>query len=162
MTPRRAVATVLGVGLLPGAPGTWGSLAAIPLVMLLHWLGQAPLVVCATVVLFAVGYLAIRGDPKAEHEDPGEIVIDEVVGMMLALWPLSVGLTLTGAAPGIFPWPAWIAAFLLFRFFDILKPPPVRWFDRPGALWIMLDDVVAGALAAVISLVAARIAHGWY
>ncbi len=96
-------------------------------------------------------------------QDPSEVVIDELAGMMLALWPLSAGLTLTGAQAHVWPWPGWVLGFLLFRFFDIVKPPPVSWAERvPGALGVMLDDVVAGGLTALIALVAAGVAHGWY
>ena len=160
--PARLIATFGGVGLLPGAPGTWGSLAAIPLAWGLHWLGGFTLIAAATGVLFAAGWWASHVYLAGREDDPSEVVIDEVVGMLLTLWPLSAGLTMAGAAPDVFPWPGWLGGFLLFRFFDIVKPPPVRWADRPGALWIMLDDVVAGVLAGVLMLLAAGISHGWF
>ncbi|MEM0988530.1 MAG: phosphatidylglycerophosphatase A [Pseudomonadota bacterium] len=156
----RVVATVGGVGNLPGAPGTWGSLAAIPLTVGLHWIGEAPFVVGVTILLFALGWWSASRHPGSDGGDPSEIVIDEVVGQMIALWPLSIGLWLSDAPSNVFPWPGWVGGFLMFRFFDIVKPPPVSWVDRPGALWIMLDDVVAGALAAAVVLLAAGIAHG--
>lgn len=157
----RQVATVFGIGLLPGAPGTWGSLAAIPLTWALHWLGGFPLVAGATVVLFAVGSWAAHVY-AAPGTDPAEVVIDEVVGMMLALWPLSYGMAFA-QNPQAFPWPGWVVGFLVFRFFDIVKPPPVSWADNlDGWLGIMLDDVVAGVLTAAVSLLAAGVAHGWF
>ncbi len=179
-------ATLFGLGYLPGAPGTWASVAAIPLAWLLHALGGFWLLGLATVVLGLLGYWAAARvlEERAAHrgeavelewsekdstfaapggQDPSEIVIDELVGMLLALWPLSAGLTITGAAAHVWPWPGWVLGFLLFRFFDIVKPPPVRWADRlPGALGVMLDDLVAGGLTALIALVAAGIAHGWF
>ncbi|MEM9061358.1 MAG: phosphatidylglycerophosphatase A [Pseudomonadota bacterium] len=158
----RAITTVFGVGTLPGAPGTWGSLAAIPLTWGLHWLGHAPLVVCATIVLFILGIWAIGQDPRAASDDPGEIVIDEVVGQMLALWPLSVGVWLMGMPSSVFPWPGIVGGFVLFRLFDIWKPWPISELDRPGAVWIMLDDVGAAAMAAIVTLVFAGISHGWF
>ncbi|MGD1922854.1 MAG: phosphatidylglycerophosphatase A [Paracoccaceae bacterium] len=158
----RAITTVFGTGTLPWAPGTWGSLAAIPITWGLHWLGHAPLVVAATVVLFFLGTWAIGREPRAAADDPGEIGSDEVVGQMIALWPLSIGIWLMGLPPSVFPWPGIVGAFVLFRLFDIWKPWPIRLLDRPGAIWIMLDDVGAGVAAALVTLTAAGISHGWF
>ena len=154
--------TVGGVGLIPFAPGTWGSAVAIPLVWALHWMGGFMLVAWATAALFITGILAIRAYLHCRVEDPSEIVIEEVVGMMIALWPLSFMLEFTGVEARLFPWPGWVGAFVAFRFFDIVKPPPVSWFDRPGTWGIMLDDVVAGFFAAVIMFASAGVAHGWF
>ncbi len=180
------VATLFGLGHLPGAPGTWASVAAIPLAWALHAVGGFWLLGLATVALGVLGYWATARvlDERAAHpddavelewrekdstfaapggRDPSEIVIDELVGMLLALWPLSAGLALTGAEWHVWPWPGWVLGFVLFRFFDIVKPPPVSWAERaPGALGIMLDDIVAGGLTALIALVAAGVAHGWF
>ena len=158
----RQITTCFGVGTLPRAPGTWGSLVALPLTWGLHLLGHAPLVVLVTLVLFGLGTWAIGKDPRAASDDPGEIVIDEVVGQMLALWPLSIGLWLMEMPNGVFPWPGLVGAFVLFRFFDIVKPWPVSRFDRPGAFWIMMDDVIAAICAAIITLIAAGVSHGWF
>ena len=162
----RWIATVGGVGLLP-APGTWGALVAIPLTWGLHASGGFAAVASVTVALFVIGSWAAHAYAEP-GTDPGEVVVDEVVGMMLALWPLSWGMGVAAARdPSIdaaaFPWPGWVAGFLLFRFFDILKPPPVSWADNMGGwLGIMLDDVVAGVLSAAIVLIAARVAHGGF
>ena len=158
----RAITTCFGIGTLPKAPGTWGSLAALPLTWGLHALGHAPLVVLVTLLLFGLGIWAIGRDPRTAEDDPGEIVIDEVVGQMLALWPLSVGIWLMAMPGTVFPWPGVVGGFVLFRFFDIVKPWPVSWFDRPGAFWIMMDDVAAAVCAAAITLIAAGISHGWF
>lgn len=158
----RAFVTFGYVGLIPQAPGTWGSLAAIPFAWLLHWMGGIWLMAAVTAVLFVLGYVASRLYLEGRSDDPAEIVVDEVVGMLITLWPLSWGLTVAGTDPAVFPWPGWIGGFLLFRFFDILKPPPIRWFDRPGPLGVMMDDVVAGVLSAALMLLAAGIAHGWF
>lgn len=157
----RMIVTVGGLGLIRVAPGTWGSLAAIPLAWLLHWAGGFWLVAGATAALFVLGLWASGVYLAGRAEDPSEIVIDEVVGQMIALWPLSFGLMMAGAPAHIFPYPGWIGGFLMFRLFDILKPPPVSWADRPGAVGVMMDDVVAGSLAGAAVALAAGLAHGW-
>ena len=158
----RPIATCLGLGRLP-APGSFASLAAIPLAWGLHWLGGFWLLFPATLAVIALGWWASGAyAAEAGRDDPSEVVIDEVAGMLTALWPLSLGLTMLGADPAVWPWPGWVLGFLLFRFFDILKPPPVRWAERlPGAAGIMLDDLVAGGLAALITTIAGGVAHGW-
>ena len=158
----RAITTVGWIGTIPFAPGTWGSLAGVALTWGLHRLGHAPLVVLATLAVSALGIWAIARDPRTANDDPGEIVIDEVAGQMLALWPLSIALWMQNHPAEVFPLPGLVGGFLLFRFFDIVKPPPVRWVDRPGAFWIMADDLVAGALAGLVMLIAAGVSHGWF
>jgi phosphatidylglycerophosphatase A len=163
MNTPRLIATCFGIGNLPGAPGTWASLAAIPLAWALHMAGGFWAVGLATVVLGVLGYWATARYLDGRAEDPSEVVIDEVVGMMIALWPLSAGLILMGAEWHKWPWPGWVLCFLLFRFFDIVKPPPVNWAGRvAGPLGVMLDDIVAGVLTALIAVVAAGVAHGWF
>ncbi|MCV6596370.1 MAG: phosphatidylglycerophosphatase A [Mangrovicoccus sp.] len=158
----RAIATFGGAGLLPRAPGTWGSLAALPFGYLLHGLGGFPLLAAATALALFIGWWAADAEETATgNHDAGEIVIDEVVGIWIALWPLSLGLGHAGIDPWVFPWPGWVSAFVLFRLFDIWKPGPVGWADRrPGALGVMLDDVIAGILAAIGVGFAAYMAHG--
>ena len=163
MSLPRAIATCFGIGTLPGAPGTWGSLAAIPLAWGLHALGGFALLGAATIVVILAGYWATARYLDGRSEDPSEVVIDEVAGMLIALWPLSIGLGMMEADRFQWPWPGWVLGFLLFRFFDIVKPPPVGWADRlEGPLGVMLDDIVAGVLTALIAVVAAGIAHGWF
>ena len=158
----RLVATVFGVGLLRPAPGTWGSAAAVPMAWVLHGLGGFPALVLGTIAVFIAGWWATAAATRGQADhDPSEIVIDEVAGQWVALLPLSGGLWFTGADPWVFPYPGWIGAFLLFRLFDIWKPGPVGWADRKHTpLGVMLDDVIAGAMAAVLVLLAAAIAHG--
>ena len=163
MTIARAIATCGGIGNLPVAPGTWASAAAIPLAWGLHAAGGFLILVAATVLTAVLGYWATARMLDGSAGDPPEIVIDEVVGMLIALWPLSIGLTHAAASPHLWPWPGWVVGFLLFRFFDIVKPPPVSWAERlPGALGVMMDDIVAGVLAALLAAVAAGISHGWF
>lgn len=160
----RLFATFFYVGRIPFAPGTFGSLAALPLAYALHRFAGFPALAAATVLLFGLGWWATAKATRdrADH-DPSEIVIDEVVGQWIALWPLSLGLWMRGIDPAIFPYPGWIGGFLLFRLFDIWKPWPVSWADRKEtALGVMLDDVLAGIMAAICVTILAAIAHGWF
>lgn len=156
----RAFVTFFYVGLLPKAPGTWGSVAAIPLGFAMHYIGGFTLLAGVTVALFLLGIWATGIYLAGRSEDPSEVVIDEVVGMLITLWPLSWGLTRAGVDPHIFPWPGWVIGLILFRFFDIVKPPPIRWLDRPNAVGVMMDDVAAGIISAVLVFLAAWVAHG--
>jgi phosphatidylglycerophosphatase A len=141
------VATVGGVGRLRPAPGTWGSLVALPALLL----GREAILLLAVLVA-VLGWVAVaallRGRPT---EDPGWIVVDEVAGMLVALAALPAGAGWRGA----------VLAFLLFRAFDILKPWPVSWADRlHGATGVMLDDILAGAIAAALLLAFAALLPG--
>ena len=158
----RAIATFGGVGLLRPGPGTWGSAAALPLGWLWHGLGGFPALVIATVAVVAIGWWAARSEERAtDAHDAGEIVIDEVAGLWLALWPLSAGLWFAGADPWLFPWPGWVGAFVMFRLFDISKPWPINRVDAMNTpMGVMFDDVMAGAFAAAIVTFAAWVAHG--
>ncbi len=154
------VVTVGGIGYLRPAPGTWASAAAIAVGAGLHLAGGFPLVALATLAAIGLGfwscarYLAGRPD-----EDPSEVVIDEVAGQWIAFSAMSFGLWHAGVA-GL-PWPAWVAPFLLFRLFDIWKPGPVGWADRKGGtLGVMLDDIIAGLLAALVAVLLAGFWHG--
>lgn len=159
---RRIVGSFGGVGFAPVAAGTWGSLAALATGYLLHRLGGFPLLGLATLAALAAGLWAARREAEAPGKfDPSWIVIDEVVGMWIALFPLSLGLWINDAPPALFPWPGWVSAFLIFRVLDIWKPGPVGWADRlRGPAGVMLDDIVAGLLAAICVAVAAAISHG--
>lgn len=158
----RAIATFGYVGHLKPASGTWGSAAALPVGFLIHGLGGFPALAIATALAFLLGTWATDRMTRDTHDkDPSEIVIDEVVGMWIALWPLSAGLWHAGADPWLFPWPGWVGGFVLFRLFDVWKPGPVGWADRqPGATGVMLDDVIAGLFAAVLVTIGAGVAHG--
>lgn len=139
--PAPLIATWFGVGRLPVAPGTWGSAATLPLAWLVaSWLGPIWLFAVAAAV-FAVGWWA--GGVHARSigaDDPGEIVVDEVAGQLVALAVVPVDLVY------------YAAAFVLFRIADIWKPWPVSLAERRlgGGLGIMADDVLAGAYAAIV------------
>jgi phosphatidylglycerophosphatase A len=157
----RLLTTVFYIGCLRPAPGTWGSAAAIPMVIALHLAGGFPAVAAGAVVVLLVGLWAIgRALVLTEDPDPSEIVIDEVAGMFIALLPVSAGAWHVGA-PVLALWPGFLTGFLAFRLFDIWKPGPVGWADRRGGMTgVMFDDLIAGGMAAVVVLIGAGISHG--
>jgi phosphatidylglycerophosphatase A len=146
------VATAAGAGFSPVAPGTAGALVGVVLFFPLAELGPW---------LYALGALGllslgVRAAGEAERcygrKDDGRIVIDEVVGQLLALLPL----TLPGLGAG---WLAVVTGFVAFRVFDVWKPALARRAERiGGGAGVMLDDVVAGAFAAPFAAAAAWLA----
>ncbi|EAS48220.1 Putative phosphatidylglycerophosphatase A [marine gamma proteobacterium HTCC2207] len=139
-SPTLLLAFGFGSGLSPKAPGTMGTLAAIPLWWLL---AQLPLTSYLIVVsIAAVVGIAICGraaDQMGVH-DHGGIVWDEFVGFWIAMAALPI------------TWQSVVLGFVLFRVFDILKPWPISWLDKKvsGGFGIMIDDVIAGLAAAVV------------
>jgi phosphatidylglycerophosphatase A len=138
--PVHFLALGFGSGLAAKAPGTFGTLAAIPLYLLMMHL-SLPLYLGIT-VLFAVAGIYICGKAAKDMgvHDHGAIVWDEVVGLLI---------TMAAAPTGLI----WLAiGFGLFRFFDIVKPWPIRWLDAKihGGFGIMIDDVLAGVFAFII------------
>ena len=143
------VATAGGVGYFPVAPGTAGSLVGVGIVLALGLLPVAPAWRIASVAMVAIILMVLGAAASSKAEtffgrvDPGQVVIDEVVGQMIALvaWPVA-------------GWKTYVAGFILFRFFDIVKPFPARRCERIAGGWgIMLDDVVAGAYSLLVLLV---------
>ncbi len=155
------IATLGGIGHIRPAPGTWGSLAALPLALILMLVGGPTLFVIGILVVAVAGWFATKAEMDATLEDdPQHVVIDEVLGQWITLLPVSFGAAYAGVSV-LALWPGWIAAFLLFRLFDIWKPGPVGWADRrEDALGVMLDDAIAGAFAAIGVILLAAIAHG--
>lgn len=156
----RIIATFLFAGYLKPAPGTWGSLAALPFIWAIHQLGGPWLLVAAIALLFGLGLWATRQmTAGSDDHDPSEIVIDEVVGQAIAILPVSIGAAEVGMDV-LRLYPGWIAGFVLFRLFDIWKPWLVGRADRRGdAMGVMLDDVIAGVFAALGVLVLAALSH---
>lgn len=146
---RRLFLSFFCAGFLRPAPGTWGSLAALPAAWALWQVGGPILLSVAIIAGFTGGTIAIARELKESGtHDPGWIVIDEVVGQWIALLPVAVGATASGTAPTRL-WPGILAAFLLFRLFDIWKPWLVGHADRrKDAFGVMLDDLWAGMFAA--------------
>jgi phosphatidylglycerophosphatase A len=167
-----AIATC-GVGYLPLAPGTWGSLLALGIYLGLQtfvfgfvraWARENSVLLLAPTVIFIAAELvlitiitlmgiwaATRAEKLLGKKDPGKVVIDEVAGQLIALLPI-----LPKLDPG---WVSIIVAFVTFRLFDIVKPYPARRLEKlESGLGIMSDDIVAGAYAGVVTAVAIAVA----
>jgi phosphatidylglycerophosphatase A len=138
------VATFFGTGRLKPGPGTWGALATTLLWWLIasHIPSSARLIVIALLIVVSVGIgipaatLEARG---CEKKDPSHVVIDEVAGQLVTLVAVPV------------QWKALLAGFILFRVFDILKPPPIRQLERlPEGTGIVVDDLGAGIYALIV------------
>lgn len=167
----RFLATFFFIGYLRPAPGTWGSLAALPFIWALHELGRlylpwdlgGPILLSIGLVLaFICGLWATRDMTSTmDDHDPSEIVIDEVVGQGIAILPVSLGAAGVGADV-LALYPGWIVGFIAFRAFDIWKPWIIGKADRRGgAMGVMLDDVIAGVFAAIVVLLAAAASHAF-
>ena len=143
--PAHLIAFGFGAGLMPKAPGTWGTLVAIPFYFLALRFGGATAVLACALVLFVLGIWASAVAGKALGvADHGGIVIDEIAAFVLVLAFTPTGLI-------------WlVVAFVLFRIFDITKPWPIRYFDRTlkGGFGVMFDDLLAafGAIAILLLL----------
>ncbi len=142
-----AVATLLGVGRMPKAPGTWGTLATVPLCW---WVQQAGVLVHIVVLLGVTLVGTWATSVACRHygrSDPPQVVVDEAAGLLLTMLFAPLG--------------AWwlLPGFFLFRLFDIWKPWPVNWLDRELAPpWgVMVDDLAAGVYAGVSVMVLARV-----
>ena len=141
--PATWLATWFGCGLMQPGPGTWGTLGALPFGIILLISGGIPALLIASAICYMLGlWSAKHFERMVREKDSGMIVIDEAVGLWIALipcvlTPLSVGL-----------------AFVLFRVFDILKPFPIGWLDKrvSGATGVMIDDVLAGIYAALVMI----------
>jgi len=146
--PAHLIAFGFGAGLMPVAPGTFGTLLAFPLFWLLRSQVDAPEFMLAVVVLFVIGIWACEVTGRAlGAPDHGGMVWDETVAFLLVLF----------FTPAPLPWQA--AAFLLFRLFDIFKPPPIRYYDRTfkSGFGVMLDDLVAAFYTLIVLAVATRL-----
>jgi phosphatidylglycerophosphatase A len=131
-----------GSGLAKKMPGTFGTLAAIPVYLALQPAGLLIYTLVTLLVAVAGVYICDQAAKKLQVHDYGGIVWDEVAGLLITLWgvPLS--------------WQNVVLGFALFRLFDIFKPWPIRWLDRhvEGGLGIMADDILAGVFAAICLL----------
>jgi phosphatidylglycerophosphatase A len=133
------IATGAGVGYIPFAPGTFGSAAGLVLYAAVRVSGQPWLDLAAIPIVYLTGvWAAGMAERHFGHDDPGPVVIDEILGMLLTLLLLPVG------------WTGAFVGFVLFRIFDVLKPPPCRRAEKlPGGWGVMTDDVLAALYAHV-------------
>ena len=134
------IATGFGSGYLPKAPGTWGSAVALPFAYAMSYWGNY-LIFIAVIIGFLVGVIVsdITATSMGE-KDPSKIVIDEIIGQWITLLIVPPNVIL------------YLCGFLLFRFFDILKPWPISWVEKKfsGGFGIMIDDVFAACYASLI------------
>ncbi len=132
------VATGLGIGYIPLVPGTAGSLFVLIILYFFYPLSFWVMFIIL-IVLFLWGLYTADDVEKEKGKDPSIVVIDEIVGMGISVLFLPRN------------WILFLIAFLLFRFIDIVKPPPIMRSQRvPGALGIMIDDVIAGIYALIL------------
>jgi len=126
-----------GIGLLPGIPGTFGTAGAIPLYLLIDFLGARYQALFLLLTIIGAIWSSHRSQLILGRTDPREIVIDEIAGFLLTIIFIP------------FTWLTLIAGFFLFRFFDILKPPPIKKIENKlkGGIGVVLDDLVAGVYA---------------
>lgn len=142
------LATTGGVGYFPIAPGTAGSAAGVAIWWLVRQATASPVAELgvAAVVLVIGAWAATRAETLLGTTDPGPVVIDEVLGMLVTLVASPVS------------WRAALLGFVLFRVFDVVKPPPARQLERTHGGWgIMLDDLAAGGYA----WIALQLALAW-
>ncbi|HWA82887.1 MAG TPA: phosphatidylglycerophosphatase A [Fimbriimonadaceae bacterium] len=147
----RLIATWFYLGYFPKGPGTAGSigalLVALPIAAATGWNPRVFFLV-ALIGLAPAIWAADRMARDTGSKDPQTVVVDEVIGQWIAL----------AGCPAFDHWSGWVAAFGLFRFFDIVKPPPVRALEKlPGGTGIVMDDVMAGVYAALVLAAA-----GWF
>ena len=128
------LATGFYSGRLPKAPGTWGTLVALPIHYFLMKLNFNAYLMALGIIFVLSISISGSAEKILDTKDPGCIVIDEIIGMLIALFALP-------ATPQIY-----ILGFVFFRLFDIFKPFPVSWFDTHvnGGVGIVMDDVIAG------------------
>lgn len=151
--PAHFIALGFGSGLAARAPGTFGTLAALPLYGLMQLFLSPAWIALLCLPAFVVGIWAAKRtcDDMGVH-DHGAIVIDEIVAMWLVLVvaPESIA--------------GWLAAFILFRCFDIFKPWPINWLDARvhGGLGVMLDDLLAALYAAAVLMILGKVFPAWF
>ena len=133
------LATWFGIGLVPLVPGTFGTLAAVPLILLLNYLGEWYGVFALVVITIVAIRVSDRTQELLGRTDPSEVVIDEVAGFLATMLLFPPSLVNVGLG------------FILFRFFDIVKPWPVRQTERlKGGFGIVVDDLLAGVYAHLV------------
>lgn len=158
--PIHCLAFGFGTGLSPVAPGTFGTLVGIPFFLVLRDFPM-PFYLAVAGMLFVAGvYLCGESARRLGIHDHGGIVWDEIVGFLVTLTPMIWHMPVIEKSPA-WLWGWMTAGFVLFRIFDITKPPPVRWADQKvhGGFGIMLDDLIAGIYAAILLAVLMALAR---
>jgi phosphatidylglycerophosphatase A len=133
-------ATLFGVGRLKPMPGTWGTLVSLPICALFLQLGPFVYMALTLALIIYAIFAAQAYENTFDGHDRSEVVIDEFVGILVTMTWLPM------------TWQAFVAAFVVFRFFDILKPFPISYFDKnvKGGLGVVADDLVAGIIGNII------------
>jgi len=159
---RRLLASCFGLGRLPLAPGTWGSLPPVLIFALMYCFGTPALIISIVMVALALiaSVVCVKCAPAViaatGKSDPGKVVADEFAGQAVTFLPISllgVGTLSTGQI-----WAAAALGFLLFRLFDISKPWPLRRLEKLPAGWgVLCDDLLAGVYAGIVLLVCIRL-----
>ena len=152
---RRAIlafSSAFGLGYMPVAPGTFGTLLALPLWWLCRDLSLPYFVLGVLALIVFSVWISSRAEAYYGGHDVQHIVIDEVAGMLV---------TLIGVP---FRWPELLVAFVLFRLLDALKPFPIGWVDEhvDGGLGVVMDDVVAGVLGCIMLHIGSFVLGGWW
>ncbi|MFA5250964.1 MAG: phosphatidylglycerophosphatase A [Phycisphaerae bacterium] len=154
---KRLLTSCFGLGRLPGAPGTWGSLPPAMLFVLMHYFGSSSATISIILLVSALAgsIICIKFAPSiiaiTNKTDPSEVVADEFSGQ-------AVTFLFATAVPIHNIWVTGLLGFLLFRFFDILKPWPIRKLEKLPKGWgILADDLLAGVCAAIVLLVCIRL-----
>lgn len=138
--PVQLLAVGFGSGLAPKAPGTFGTLAAIPLYLLLSMLAPLPYALMVLLLTFVGFYICGKAAEEVGVHDHPAIVWDEFIGFFITMFMVPVS------------WQSIVLGFILFRFFDIAKPWPISFVDKKvsGGFGIMIDDVIAGLFSLII------------
>lgn len=147
----KLIVTGFGLGYSPVAPGTMGALGAlVPAILILRYAPNPDLILGSLALVVTI--LGIIGSKKLQHQwgkDPSRIVVDEMVGMWISLLWLGAG------------WVTMLSAFILFRFFDIVKPLGIHKTEQlPGGVGVMADDILAGIYANLLLQIVFRIIPG--
>lgn len=151
--PAVILSTWFWSGLSPKAPGTVGSLAALPFGILILYYFGAPALGMASLMALLIGWWSTKIYlERTGKSDPGEVVIDEVAGIWLTLHAADLSPLMI------------LLAFVIFRALDILKPWPIGWLDRKvkGAFGVMIDDYVAGLIGSVLLVIIKKVYYGYF
>jgi len=149
--PFHFVATLGGIGMLPKAPGTFGSIAAwVIFVYLSHFIGMTNMLILTTLLFILSIWICNKASEDLENKDHKSIVIDELVGMWIALLPVLI-IANSQYERTVYA----LAALIFFRLFDILKPFPISYFDKnyKNGFGIVIDDAISGLLAVIPSCI---------